>query len=118
MATKLDLPSIQRGDTVPYSITWGTGAGAINMQGKSVIMTFKFSQLEYDGDAALTKTIVVAENNAEAVSGLVRFQLERSETALLTAGVTMHYAIRVITPAVPESVETTHFYGSIVVEDA
>lgn len=118
MATQLDLPDIQRGDTVPYSIKWGDGNAAINMQGNTIIMTFKFSPLEYDGEAALTKIVEVAPDDALATTGLVRFQLERSETAQLTAGITMYYAIRVIEPSTPEDVETTNFYGSIKVGDA
>lgn len=118
MATNVTLSSIQRGDTVPFTVNWDDGVSAINMQGKTVVMTFKTSHLEEDADAVLTKTIVYAVDDADAGNGITAFTLEASETALLNPGMTHKYALRVIEPGVVESVETTYMYGDVNVEDA
>lgn len=118
MATLVDLPDIQRGDTIPYSFNWSDGVNPVNVQGKTLVMTFKLSSLLSDSEADLTKTVVIAANDAEGALGNVALQLEASESALLYAGVTYSYGVRLIEPGIPEAVETTIIYGSIIVKDA
>jgi hypothetical protein len=118
MATEINLPAIQRGDTIPYSFNWKAGETPIDMRGKTLIMSFKKAAQQEDYEADLTKVVVLAVDDAAAEVGDVSFRLERSETALLTAGIDYRYAIRVIEDSLPEPVETTFMYGTIQVEDA
>ena len=119
MATLVNLPAIQKGDTIPYKFTWADSLGdPINMQSKTILMAFKAAAVMDDLDADLVKTVVIAANNADALLGIVEFRLERSETALLTGGMTYAYSLRVVEAGDPEPVETTFTYGSIEVKDA
>lgn len=118
MAAKVNLSNIHRGDTVPYNLTFTDGANPINMQGKTLVMTFKVSNLQLDSEAALTKTVEVAPDDPAAALGEISYQLEASETATLQAGMPYHYGIRIIEPGASEDIEKTIMYGQIVVEDA
>lgn len=118
MATNVDLPEIQKGDTVPYTFRWTDGSNPIDMRGKTLIMMFKLAHVMEDIDAALTKTVEIAVDDADALDGLTPFQLERSETALLVGGTDWCYSIRIIEEADPEPIETTVMYGIIPVGDA
>lgn len=119
MATQVNLTDpIQRGDTTPFIFNWDDGAGPMDMRGKTLVMTFKLSPYQVDSDAELTKTVVFAADDVDAEDGITAFNLESSEAALLIPGVTFHYAVRIITPASPEDIELTYFYGTVPVEDA
>lgn len=118
MATKVNLPQINRGDTTPYIFRWNDGTGPLDMRGKTVIMTFKVSEHQDDADAHLTKTITYAMDDVDAENGVTAFQLETSETLLLVSSITYKYAVRVITPSGPEDQEITYFCGDVMVEDA
>lgn len=118
MAAKVNLSNIHRGDTVPYHLTFTDGTSPLNMQGKTLIMTFKVSSLQLDVEAALTKTVVLDSADPLAALGQVSYQLESSETAQLQAGLPYQYGIRIIEPGGTENIEKTFMYGTIVVEDA
>ena len=118
MAEQVDLPSIQRGDTIPYVFNWSDGVSPIDMQSKTIIMSFKLDAVIADDDASLIKTIVIDAVDVDASNGIVSFQLEGSETGSLLPNATYAYSVRVIETAVPEDIETTFFYGNILVEDS
>tara|TARA_B110000240_G_scaffold160209_1_gene178830 strand:- start:161 stop:517 length:357 start_codon:yes stop_codon:yes gene_type:complete len=118
MATALNLPAVQRGDSVTYTLNFTDGVSPINMQSKTLIMTFKFSNLMPDSEASLTKTITIAADDTDAASGAVAFMLQSSETSLLAAGVIFNYGLRIIESASPENIETTYLYGDISVMEA
>jgi hypothetical protein len=118
MADELALPNVQRGDIVPYIFNWDDGVNPVDMQGKTMIMTFKFSNLETDAEAVLTKTTVYAAVDAQAALGITAFTLTSAETALLTAGVTMQYGIRAYDTGAQDTSELTYIYGAIIIEDS
>lgn len=118
MAAIQHLPSIQRGDTVPYTFTFTDGVAPISMAGKSLIMMFKKASVLEDSEADLVKVVVLAPTDTAAIAGVVVYRLESSETRSLIAGVNYSYSIRIIEPGSPENIETTMMYGLISVEDA
>ena len=119
MATEvLDLPVIERGDTVPYVMHWRSNQTPLDMQGKSVILTLKLSPVLEDKDASITKTLNLPMNDPLAQAGETTITLEHSETATLIPGQTYHMAVRVIEPGIPNAVETTYFYGRVPVKDS
>lgn len=118
MAAELALNPIQKGDSVPFTFNWTDGVAPIDMRGKTVIMSFKLAAVMADSAATLTKTVVIAVDDADGALGIVSFRLESSETDLLTALVQYHYAIRIIEPASPEDIQTTFLYGTVLVKDA
>jgi hypothetical protein len=118
MSEKIDLPDIQRGDTIPYTFNWDDGVDPVDMQGKTLIMSFKLDTVIPDADSTLLKTVVYDAVDAQAALGVTSFRLEASETALLLPNTTYQYAIRIIQTDAPEDIETTFFNGSIFVGDA
>ena len=118
MSTKINLPDIQRGDTIPYTFNWSDGTDPIDMQDKTLIMSFKLDTVIEDADASLIKTVVIDAVDADAAAGIVAFNLEKSETSTLLPNTTYQYSVRITESAIPEDSEITYFYGEITVKDS
>lgn len=117
MATELDLPVIERGDTVPYVMQWKEENVGFDLRGQTLIWTLKLAAVLEDSDATLTKTITLLSTDTDAENGVVTVTLESADTAILIPGQTYYYAVRLISPA-PSNAETTYFYGRVPVKDS
>ena len=118
MPTELNLPDIERGDTVPFTMNFHDGIEALDMRGKTLVMSFKFNANQADSDASLIKTVLHPIDAPDELKGQISFKLERSETAMLVPGATYNYAVRIITPGEPEDDELTYFSGAVNVKDS
>ena len=121
MATQLDLPVIERGDTIPYIMHWQDNGNGFDLRGQTLIWTLKLAAVLQDKDATLTKTISIAYTDVDAMNGDVTIVLDHHETAILIPGQTYHYAVRLLVPPVTptdDPIETTYFYGRVPVKDS
>jgi len=121
MATQIDLPVIERGDTIPYVMHWTDNGNGFDLRGQTLIWTMKLAAVLEDKDASLTKTVKLDWADVDAMNGDVTIVLDHHETATLIPGQTYHFACRLLVdPTLPtaDSLETTYFYGRVPVKDS
>jgi hypothetical protein len=118
MTVEINLPELQRGDTVPYVVYWKSEGKPASMAGRRVILSLKLDPLMDDSLATLVKEIDPTAGDPETAHGLTSFMLEASETAALIPGQLYYLALRTIVPSTPEDLETTYFTGRLPVRDA
>jgi hypothetical protein len=118
MSANIDLPAIQRGDTVPFVLNLDDGTNPIDMRGKTIILSVKISKMVEDAKATILKSVTPDASDADAEAGRVEIILESSETGTLIPTVTYFYAIRIQEPGTTEAYERTYLDGKLPVEDS
>lgn len=126
MTAEIDIQTpIQRGDSFAFEFNWTDGNESspepIDMRGSTVYLSFKASPFIPDEEASVLIEYEVPLDLPFEDRGKVVVNVPRSESQKLIAGMSMHYALRVITPAPIEGlegVELTHVKGRVPIEDA
>lgn len=113
---------IQRGDSFSFEFNWDDGAeptpAPLDMRGKTVVLTFKLSNLMEDSEALVTVSKATAVDDAVAQGGKVVVPVSRTESSKLIAGATHYYALRVLEGAGEDITEVTHIAGTVPVVNA
>ena len=118
MSANIDLPAIQRGDTVPFVLNFDDGTNPIDMRGKTIIISVKISKMVEDAKSTILKSVTPDALDTAAQGGRVEIIIESSETNTLIPTVTYFYAIRIQEAGPTEAYERTYLDGKLPVEDS
>lgn len=114
MPTRHTLSEQMVGDTlkIPLTFTNGTTHLPVAKDNCTVTMTVKEDPADADVDAVFQHSVVVPENDPDALNGIIDFKVPASKTSGIEPG-QYFYDIQIVTPDVPEDTVETILYGTV-----